>query len=46
VTDIRAPLFLQVPELVTDPPVAIECPACFAIVRAARLDDHNRASHG
>jgi hypothetical protein len=46
VTDIRAPLFLQLPELVTDPPVAAECPACFAIVLAARLDDHKLASHG
>jgi hypothetical protein len=46
VADTLAPLFLQVPELVTDPPAAAECPACFAIVRAARLDDHHRASHG
>ena len=46
VADVRAPLYLQVPELVADPPVAVECPICFAIVRAARLDDHTRASHG
>jgi hypothetical protein len=45
VADIRAPLYLQLPGLVTDPPVAVECPACFAIVLAARLDDHKRASH-
>lgn len=44
--DIRAPLFFQLEELVTDPPVAAECPVCFAIVLAARLDDHQRASHG
>jgi hypothetical protein len=46
VADIRAPLYLQLPELTADPPVAIECPVCFAIVRVTRLDDHKRASHG
>jgi hypothetical protein len=46
VADIRAPLFFRLPELQADPPVAVECPACFAIVLAARLDDHQRASHG
>jgi hypothetical protein len=44
--DIRAPLFLRLPELVIDPPVSVECPACFALVLAARLDDHQRVSHG
>jgi hypothetical protein len=44
--DIRAPLFFRLPELVTDPPTAVECPDCFAIVLAVRLDDHQRASHG
>lgn len=44
--DISAPLFLQLPGLVTDPPAAAECPACFAIVLASRLEDHKRASHG
>jgi len=43
--DIRAPLYLQLPELPPDPPAAVECPACFAIVLAARLDDHKRVSH-
>ena len=43
--DIRAPLFFRLPELVTDPPVAVECPACFAVVLASRLEDHTRASH-
>jgi hypothetical protein len=46
VVEINAPLYLQLPELVTDPPVAVECPVCFAIVRAAKLDDHKRSSHG
>jgi hypothetical protein len=46
VADILAPLYLQLTELAVDPPAAIECPACFALVRAARLDDHKRASHG
>jgi hypothetical protein len=46
VADIRAPLFLRLPELVTDPPVSAECPVCFALVLTPRLDDHNRASHG
>jgi hypothetical protein len=46
VADTLAPLYLRLPELVTDPPAAVECPACFAIVLAARLEDHNRASHG
>jgi hypothetical protein len=45
VADFLAPLYLQMPDLVTDPPAAVECPACFALVRAARLDDHKRASH-
>lgn len=44
--DIRAPLFFQLPELVTDPPVATECPVCFAVVLTARLEDHKRVSHG
>ena len=44
--DILAPLYLRLPGLVTDPPAAAECPACFAIVLAARLDDHRQASHG
>lgn len=44
--DIRAPLYLKLPELQTDPPVAAECPVCFALVRADRLADHERASHG
>jgi hypothetical protein len=45
VADFLAPLYLQLPALPPDPPAAIECPACFAIVLAARLDDHQRASH-
>ena len=44
--DFLAPLYLQVQELHTDPPDAAECPDCFAIVLAVRLDDHKRASHG
>jgi len=44
--DIRAPLYLQLRQLETDPPVSVECPVCFALVLAARLDDHKRASHG
>ena len=44
--DIRAPLYLQLPELVEYAPVAVECPACFAIVLTSRLADHQRASHG
>jgi hypothetical protein len=46
VAEILAPLYLQLPGLSVDPPVTVECPACFAIVLAARLDDHQRASHG
>jgi hypothetical protein len=45
VADIRTPLFFRLPELPADPPTAIECPACFAIVLAARLDDHKRVAH-
>jgi len=45
VADIRAPLFLRLPELMADPPAAIECPACFALVLTSRLEDHKRASH-
>jgi hypothetical protein len=45
VADIRAPLYLQLTELAVDPPVAVECPFCYAIVRAARFDDHKLASH-
>ena len=44
--DFSAPLYLKLPELQTDPPAAVECPACFAIVLAARLDDHRQAAHG
>jgi hypothetical protein len=43
---MKAPLYLQVPGLVTDPPVAVECPDCFAVVLAARLDEHKQRSHG
>jgi hypothetical protein len=46
VADIRAPLFLQLPGLVTDPPVSAECPVCFALVLTPRLNDHKRVSHG
>jgi hypothetical protein len=44
--DIRAPLYLRLPEIVAEAPVAVECPACFAVVLASRLADHERASHG
>ena len=44
--DIRAPLFFRLEQLETDPPVAAECPACFAVVLAARLGDHQQAAHG
>jgi len=51
VADFRAPLYLRLTDppvhlRLTDPPAAVECPACFALVLAARLDDHKRASHG
>ena len=44
--DITAPLYLRLPELQADPPLAAECPACFAIVCADRLGDHQQAAHG
>ena len=44
--DITAPLYIPVPELMAAPPVAAECPGCFAIVLAARLGDHQQAAHG
>jgi hypothetical protein len=46
VADIRAPLYFRLPQLEAEPPLAVECPACFAIVLAARLSDHERSSHG
>ena len=44
--DILAPLYFRLPQLQADPPVAAECPACFAVVLAARLKDHQQAAHG
>lgn len=44
--DIRLPLYIYLAELPSDPPTAVECPVCFAVVRAARLDDHQQAAHG
>jgi hypothetical protein len=46
VAEVRAPLYLQLQELVIDPPVSVECPVCFALVLAHRFADHQRASHG
>lgn len=43
---IKAPLYLKLAELQRDPPVAAECPACFAVVLVTRLEDHKQAAHG
>lgn len=44
--DIRAPLYLLLPDLRADLLDAAECPVCFAVVLAAKLDDHKQAAHG
>lgn len=44
--DSRVPLYIQLPELVVEPSLTAECPACFALVLASRLEEHQRAVHG
>ncbi|HTE69887.1 MAG TPA: hypothetical protein VK942_14185 [Actinomycetes bacterium] len=45
-TMIVTAVWIDVPDDETGPqPIAAECPTCYAIVRKARLDQHNQEAH-